>query len=82
MNSIAHIVGVIILGMVLSACEEGRQLPPRSDNTLLDCPTDIKNCPDGSVVSRDPTQNCQFASCPEPACGNENGCMPDFSAVK
>lgn len=74
MNRIAPIIAVISLGIVLSACKEGRQLPPRSDNTLLDCPTDTKNCPDGSVVSRDPVQNCQFDSCPV--------ADTDFSAVK
>jgi hypothetical protein len=82
MNRIAHIFSVIIITTLLVACEEGRQLPQRSDNSLLDCPMDTKDCPDGSIVSRDPTQNCRFASCPELNCLDDKECMPDFSAAK
>ncbi|MGV6810393.1 MAG: hypothetical protein ACWA5U_11025 [bacterium] len=74
MNRIASIIAVVSLGILLSACKEGRQLPSRSDNTLLNCPDEIKHCPDGSMVSRDPMQHCQFASCPVSD--------TDFSAVK
>jgi len=82
MNRITHIFGVLIITLLLAACEESRQLPQRSYNSLLDCPMDTKECPDGSIVSRDPMQNCQFASCPEQSCLDDNECMPDYSAAK
>ena len=28
------------------------------------CPTDVKVCPNGSYVSRDPNNNCEFPACP------------------
>lgn len=29
------------------------------------CTQDVKECPDGSYVGRDPQNNCEFFSCPE-----------------
>lgn len=31
------------------------------------CALDAKECPDGSYVSRDPLNNCEFKACPKPA---------------
>jgi hypothetical protein len=28
------------------------------------CPADVKLCPDGSYVSRDPSRGCAFKPCP------------------
>ena len=36
---------------------------PSSTSTLL-CTSDVYECPDGSLVSRDHTKNCQFTPCP------------------
>lgn len=35
------------------------------------CPEDAKICPDGSVVVRDPDNNCEFPECPESECAKE-----------
>jgi len=29
------------------------------------CPQDVRQCPDGSWVGRDPNNNCQFRPCPD-----------------
>jgi len=35
------------------------------------CAADVKECPDGSAVSRDPANNCEFPVCPQGStCGN------------
>lgn len=34
-----------------------------SDEMKL-CTADVKQCPDGSFVARDPAKNCQFKPCP------------------
>ncbi len=49
------------------------------------CATDVKECWDGSYVSRNPDNNCEFDSCPEQECPSiigwrieDNGCVSDF----
>ncbi|HSJ80615.1 MAG TPA: hypothetical protein VK910_05305 [Thiobacillus sp.] len=37
--------------------------PPMPDDRIV-CPADVKLCPDGSYVSRDPTRGCAFNPCP------------------
>jgi hypothetical protein len=29
------------------------------------CPADVQNCPDGTTVSRDPNNDCEFPECPD-----------------
>ena len=44
------------------------------------CPLDVKDCPDGSVVSRDPSIGCDFPECPQsgtPECGCPGECEHD-----
>lgn len=37
--------------------------PPMPDDRIV-CPADVKLCPDGSYVSRDPARGCAFNPCP------------------
>lgn len=39
-------------------------IPP--DPLAIVCTDDVLQCPDGSFVSRDPLNDCQFLPCPEP----------------
>jgi hypothetical protein len=46
------------------------------------CGTDVYHCQDGSYVTRDPANNCQFSSCPLPAaCTQEAKLCSDGSYV-
>jgi len=36
--------------------------PPMPDMPLV-CPTDVKLCPDGHTVSRNPAAECEFDAC-------------------
>ena len=38
--------------------------PPIVADDPLMCTTDVKTCPDGSFVSRNPNKGCAFARCP------------------
>lgn len=50
---------VVLLGALLAnGCTTTKGKEP------VFCPTDMKECPDGSSVSRDPENNCQFRACP------------------
>ncbi|OGH06114.1 MAG: hypothetical protein A2W22_04370 [Candidatus Levybacteria bacterium RBG_16_35_11] len=37
--------------------------PEISKGMFIDCTADVKQCPDGSYVSRDPANNCEFSPC-------------------
>jgi hypothetical protein len=38
--------------------------PPIAEEDAIVCPADVKLCPDGSYVSRDPARRCEFDRCP------------------
>ena len=58
-------------------------VPVPTDTTLppddINCADDVKTCFDGSVVTRDPNNNCAFANCPEPPVGpfDDDPCADD-----
>jgi hypothetical protein len=37
--------------------------PPMPDGAIV-CPTDVRQCPDGRFVSRNPANDCAFDACP------------------
>ena len=37
--------------------------PPMPDDPIV-CTADVKQCPDGSTVSRNPARGCAFEPCP------------------
>src|SRR3989344_3218798 len=59
----------LALAVLLAGCT---QAPP---NGPVICTLDAKQCPDGSYVSRDPANNCEFFACPE------TGIPLDFSVT-
>jgi len=38
--------------------------PPPMPDTPLVCPTDVRLCPDGRSVIRNPANECEFDTCP------------------
>ena len=38
--------------------------PPPMPEEAIVCPADVRLCPDGSFVSRDPAKACAFKPCP------------------
>jgi hypothetical protein len=38
--------------------------PPPLPDEVVACAADVKPCPDGSFVSRDPATSCSFDPCP------------------
>ena len=38
--------------------------PPPMTDTPIVCPVDVKRCPDGRFVSRNPANECEFDACP------------------
>jgi hypothetical protein len=68
------VFSVAALLLVLGACgtslpvagkpaPAGPPPPPMSGDTIV-CPADVKQCPDGSYVSRNPGNGCIFDPCP------------------
>ncbi|MBD3252231.1 hypothetical protein GF386_00690 [Candidatus Pacearchaeota archaeon] len=44
-------------------CGEVRPSPVMKENETIVCAQDVKECPDGTTVSRDPARNCEFPPC-------------------
>ena len=38
--------------------------PPEMASETIVCPADVRECPDGSFVARDPDNGCVFRACP------------------
>ncbi len=51
------------------------------ENPLV-CTMDVKECPDGSFVSRDPTNNCEFFPCEVLETSNNNSCKEKLDQLK
>lgn len=73
----------VVVGQNLRDNSNDLETVPATDTAPVDnntneneivCTLDIKICPDGSEVSRDPNSNCEFSQCPGqeviPVCGN------------
>ena len=60
------------------SCGEGTKLQTKTDangctyyyceSMQIACTADVRQCPDGSYVARDPAKNCEFKQCPSIAC--------------
>ena len=61
----------IFLLVLLSACNQqlttdnniGTNDKTNTANDQLYCTADVKECPDGSFVARNPEKNCEFEEC-------------------
>lgn len=60
---------LVLLGLALLIFVSGCTQPPQGGPSV--CTTDVMQCPDGSYVSRDPNNNCQFYQCSSPQTGLE-----------
>ena len=89
------IFGIILLIISVSALSGCLQqtIPSDGDNTQnpgdnqsddpIMCATDVRPCPDGSYVTRNPALNCEFDQCPttEVFCTMDAKVCPDGSYV-
>jgi hypothetical protein len=62
------VIGFILI-MLITGCKdeilvEDDSLDVTPDDAIV-CAMDVKECPDGSFVSRNPEKGCEFDSCPE-----------------
>jgi hypothetical protein len=64
------LLSLLLLAIALSGCvETADQTHTETNGDLvgpMDCITDVKRCPDGSYVSRNPALDCEFDACPIP----------------
>ena len=70
MRPLPFLAGIIALSMLMTGCAP--DLAPNTNRTAAEnmCGADVKQCPDGSYVSRDPDNGCEFRPCPSE---RENG---------
>lgn len=65
---------IVVTGQSLLPTPTPSPRPSPTGITIPDdliCTTDVQACPDGSYVSRDPQNGCQFPACPEPQDNDE-----------
>ena len=56
------IIALVILALAVASGAYFYLNQPSNDG--IACAADVKQCPDGSYVSRDSENNCEFAACP------------------
>ena len=78
------IIVMLFVASSVTACNGERQLPQRSSN--ISCETDTLICVDGSQVTRNPNNNCEFDPCSSgkisQRCGVNQGCAPYINIPK
>lgn len=63
------VVGLLAAMLVLSGCKAKVEEPAKIEDNSSEqkfCTMDAMLCPDGTALSRDPNNNCEFPACPEP----------------
>ena len=83
---------ILAVSVFLAACAQDamlddeeqlqEEIPDEEPERIL-CPADVMECPDGSYVSRNPENNCEFAPCPDIAeiQESETTVDPEFAAT-
>ena len=70
---------MLIASSFLVACDDSKRLPKR-DHGGVACTEDLRVCPNGDYVARNPENNCEFDSCSmdemSSSCGSNEGCAP------
>lgn len=56
---------IIFSGCTVSNNQTDNNIPPINDKGQIFCSQEAQECPDGTFVSRDPSNNCEFELCPE-----------------
>lgn len=56
-------LALLIFGGLISAMGKAPK-KEKSEDEIKFCTMDVKQCADGSFVSRDPENNCEFKKCP------------------
>lgn len=60
----------VVLYLTIFQCGQQETHPPEEALTEemgnVYCTQDVKQCPDGSYVGRNPANNCNFYPCPDP----------------
>ena len=86
------VLGALLLLSSLYACSGSKtetiDIPKPAKFTAM-CTQEVKSCPDGSMVARDPRNNCAFAACKIPtlptapvrACTREAKVCPNGASV-
>lgn len=72
-KTILHILVATALLFFIIGCTEAEEtqevvetpIEEEPEEERVMCPADVQECPDGSYVSRDPDNNCEFFACPE-----------------
>ncbi len=65
------LIFIIICCLILTACPEKTEPKkkqaeqPNDINNVVGCSKELKTCPDGTGVARNPENECQFDACPE-----------------
>lgn len=82
---LSFIMMTILVGGCTSSNRVDSNLPPINDNDKdkIFCSQDAKECPDGTFVSRNPENNCEFEPCPEiEKCDAVKECLKGKSCYK
>ncbi|MFP4524033.1 MAG: hypothetical protein ACLFO2_01780 [Candidatus Woesearchaeota archaeon] len=58
------IIGLVALSVLVAGCSQDLPPPSEEQPSADVCAADVKECPDGSFVSRDPDNDCEFRPCP------------------
>lgn len=70
---------LLITASFLVACDDSKRLPKRGGEGIV-CTEELKVCPNGDYVARNPDNNCEFDSCSTEemsgSCGSSEGCEP------
>ena len=70
-----HIIAITIIALMLVSTFGAVVAENETSTTPIGCTEEAKICPDGSVVSRNSSNNCEFDKCPERLyCDANNRC--------
>jgi len=75
MNISTILRGVLISGAAITFLLPLSTYAQEAEDDMMVCSTDVDECPDGSFVSRDPADNCNFEPCPSPPVTGTNKCQ-------
>jgi len=73
------IILLLASSSLLAACDDSKRLPKRDSSGVV-CTDDMRVCPNGDYVARNPANNCEFDPCSSGEisgnCTASDGCAP------